>query len=112
MTTVINVSKKNLNDRGYTDFQDWNKDPNHVYIGRNMSFYVKGTFKSKWHNPFSVKKYGRNKCLELYKNYILSNQELLDQLSELKGKELGCWCYPDKCHGDILVEIMKERGLY
>lgn len=74
-----------------------------------MSFYVSSAKASKWKNPYSVKKYGREKCLELYKQYIQSNKELLDQLEDLKGKELGCWCYPDKCHGDILIELLKER---
>lgn len=40
---------------GYKDFQDWDKDPNHLYIGRSMEHYVPGTKKSKWHNPFPVK---------------------------------------------------------
>ena len=28
--------------------------------------------------------------------------------SELKGKTLGCWCKPKKCHGDILLEIAND----
>ena len=35
---------------------------------------------------------------------------LLDRLGELEGKTLGCWCKPDQaCHGDILIELLKER---
>ncbi len=30
-------------------------------------------------------------------------------LHKLKGKRLGCWCHPDKCHGDILVELLEEQ---
>lgn len=29
-----------------------------------MSFYVKGANGSKWANPYSVKKYGRDKCMK------------------------------------------------
>lgn len=58
--------------------------------------------------PFSVKKYGRDKCLELYKEYIENNQELKSQLPELKNKVLGCWCHPEKCHGDILLELVNQ----
>ena len=29
-------------------------------------------------------------------------------LEELVDKNLGCWCYPDKCHGDILFKLLKE----
>ena len=28
---------------------------------------------------------------------------------ELEGKELGCWCKPYLCHGDILIKLFKER---
>ena len=26
-----------------------------------------------------------------------------------EGKELGCWCKPSPCHGDILIKLFKER---
>lgn len=116
MTSVISVKKANLIKLGYKDFEDWIKDPNHVYIGRDMSFYVKGTYKSRWHNPYNVKKYGLQKCLELYAEHIKSNKELLSHLDELDGKILGCWCRNNDnntsetiCHGDILVDLVKQR---
>lgn len=28
----------------------------------------------------------------------------LDDLLELYGKRLGCWCWPKRCHGDDLAE--------
>jgi hypothetical protein len=107
-TTIVNVKKEKLQKRGIKDFEEWKSKQNTVYIGRNMDFYVKGAKGSKWANPFSVKKYGRNECLKKYKEYILSNTELLNSLNELKGKELGCWCHPEQCHGDILIEIIKS----
>lgn len=27
-------------------------------------------------------------------------------LPELKGR-LGCWCKPEACHGDVLVELLE-----
>lgn len=111
-TTLINCKKANLKLLGCTDLEDWlNKSSNHIYIGRDMSFYVKGAKKSKWFNPFNVKKYGREKCLELYRDYILCTDELLNSLDELKGKTLGCWCYPEKCHGNILIELIHESAI-
>jgi len=107
-TKVVNVKKAILTKNGYNDFNEWSIHKNHVYIGRNMSFYVPGANASKWANPFAVKKYGRDNCLSLYKDYILKNTELLNQIHELEGKELGCWCHPDRCHGDILVEILND----
>jgi len=53
MTKVINCKKNELNKLGYKDFDDWIKSSqDHVYIGRNMSFYVHGAVGSKWGNPF------------------------------------------------------------
>ncbi|KAK3095296.1 hypothetical protein FSP39_012939 [Pinctada imbricata] len=109
MTEVVNVKKKYLNKAGYMDFQHWIRDPNNVYIGRNMSFYVSGAVGSKWRNPFSVKKYGREQCLKMYEEYIRNDSNLYQSLDELEGKTLGCWCHPDSCHGHVLLDILRER---
>jgi hypothetical protein len=29
----------------------------------------------------------------------------MNQLHELKDKTLGCWCKPEKCHGDVLAAL-------
>lgn len=108
-TKVINISVKHLRPMGYENLEEWLKNDNHVYIGRNMEFYVKGAKKSKWANPYSVKKYGREKALDEYRKKILNTPELLNDLEELNGKTLGCWCAPEKCHGDILVELLKKQ---
>jgi len=105
---VINCKKQNLVKLGYNSLQEWRQDPNNIYIGRDMSFYVKGAQKSKWHNPFNAKKYGRSECLKLFKEYMMENKQLLSELHELDGKVLGCWCKPEDCHGDILIELLEK----
>lgn len=51
-----------------------------------------------------------NIVLEKYQKYILErlNTEpgLFDLLMSYRGKNLGCWCKPEPCHGDILVAII------
>ena len=113
--SVICVRKASLQTRGYTDLSSWLRNPAHTYIGRNMVFYVgPGAEHSKWANPFSVKKYGRDECLRMYREYVLTGVNpatkkkrkggaLVGDIEELRGKALGCWCNPDPCHGDILV---------
>lgn len=103
---VINIKKENLKELGFANLEEWLKNEDHVYIGREMNYYVKGAKGSKWKNPFSVKRYGREKCLELYKQYVYDSG-LIEDIEELEGKTLGCWCKPEKCHGDILFEILR-----
>jgi hypothetical protein len=77
-----------------------------VYIGRP----------SKWGNPFSYKegtlaKYkvkDRNESVDSFRKYITEGEgkHLLNDLHELKGKTLGCFCKPLKCHGDVLKELI------
>jgi hypothetical protein len=84
-----------------------------IYIGRSIT-RAKDTRchkKSIWANPFKPGKDGtRPEVMNLYRDYItqrLSNEpELRKQLRTLKGKRLGCWCAPDLCHGDILIELL------
>jgi hypothetical protein len=107
--SVINVKKVHLKKQGFADFEEWSHDPNHVYIGRNMNFYVKGALASKWKNPFTVKKHGLDQCLVLYEKLI--RETLYDDLEELDGKVLGCWCKPSRCHGDVLLRLLEEKKL-
>jgi hypothetical protein len=77
-----------------------------VYIGRP----------SKWGNPFSDKegtlaKYkvkDRNESVDSFRKYITEGEgkHLLNDLHELKGKTLGCFCKPLACHGDVLKELI------
>jgi hypothetical protein len=81
--------------------------PHDVYIGRP----------SKWGNPFSHKpgtlaKFRvstRKEAITKYREWILTQPQLLAELHELKGKTLGCWCKPKACHGDVLLELIDER---
>ena len=107
-TTLVNVKVKYLRPRGYHSFMEWSRDPNHVYIGRNMSCYIPGARGSMWRNPFSAKKYGRRECIEMYEKELRSNEFLMSRLGKLKGKELGCWCAPEPCHGDVLLKLINE----
>lgn len=71
---------------------------------------------SKWGNPFSHKKNtlakfktkSRKESIEKYREYLLSNKELMDSLSELKDKKIGCVCFPKDCHGNILAELVNN----
>jgi len=50
--------------------------------------------------------------LECYRTYFysrLDNDPMFKcMIEELRGKRLGCFCKPDPCHGDIIVEYLDE----
>jgi hypothetical protein len=72
------------------------KEDYDVYIGRP----------SKWGNKFVIGKDGtREEVVKKYREWLLTQPELLDSLRELKGKRLACWCYPRLCHGNVLTEL-------
>lgn len=84
------------------------KEPYDVYIGRG----------SKWGNPFTHIKdrktkaefivKSREESIEKYRQWILSQPNLLNDIHELKGKTLGCFCKPKSCHGDVLAELANK----
>ena len=105
--SVVNVKVQHLRPE-YQNLENWLLDDNHIYIGRDMSFYVKGATKSKWHNPFRVgKKHSLDESLKLYEAHVRGSG-LIDEIEELRGKILGCWCKPNGCHGDVLLRILNE----
>jgi hypothetical protein len=111
---VVNVKVKYLRPNGYNSLKEWlDASPDHIYIGRDMSAYVKGARGSKWKNPFTIKKYKTAKeACRLYRQYILNTPSLLYSLDELEGKVLGCWCKGEnECHGDVLVQLIWEKKI-
>ena len=75
-----------------------NKEPYDIYIGRP----------SRWGNPFSIGPDGtRKEVIDKYRQFILAHPQLMEDLYELRGKTLGCFCKPLPCHGDVLVELIE-----
>ena len=113
VTKVVNVKVKHIRP-DYDNLKEWMENPNNEYIGRRgVVFINKERFpkmSSQWANPFKVKKEGRDKCLELYETWVREKikKEGKEELRKLKNKVLGCWCCPEKCHGDILIKILNE----
>jgi hypothetical protein len=81
-------------------------DERFVYCGDSVQYT--SWKRSIWFNPFHklVKQGKREEAIEKYRNYLLSNPDLIKKLPELRGKILGCWCYPEKCHCEVLKELL------
>ncbi len=79
------------------------KEPYDVYIGRP----------SKWGNPFEIGKDGsREHVIFLYGEWLLENPSLREDIPELIGKVLGCWCSPKLCHGDLLADLANNLAKF
>jgi len=77
-----------------------------IYIGRKVRYHKEFTDDSKWANRFYDD-------LEAYEKHV--RDTLWDELDELQGKRLGCWCIttdklePVRCHGQILMKLLREK---
>lgn len=91
----------------------WNKrDPNvpsdAVYVGRP----------TKWGNPYSHltgtrathRVATRNEAVDAYEDNL---SEVLKAAArrELRGRDLVCWCYPARCHADVLLKIANDPAV-
>ena len=112
--SVVNVKVAHIRPK-YKNLADWCSDKDNVYIGRKGVVFIDGQRYPKkdsiWANPFRIRKddpdHSREKVLDLYRDYIYRSPELLSQLHTLQGKTLGCWCHPEPCHGDIILELIE-----
>ena len=95
-----------------------------VYIGRANPHY--GLKRSKWANPFVEDRHGtREEIIDHFKRWLYTTPDerseviarfklprslhgvsvgpLINDIHELRGKDLVCWCAPAPCHGDLLL---------
>lgn len=94
MSMVVDIHKKN----GMHPKFD-------IYIGRRIQYHPVFLKDSKWAN--------RSRSLQTYEAHV--RRDLWNDLDELEGKVLGCWCIttnnitPLRCHGQILMLLLQEK---
>lgn len=70
---------------------------------------------TRFGNPFRMKKdggdYSREGCVEAYREWfhdkIENDPEFRAAVEELRGETLGCWCSPQACHGDVILDYLR-----
>jgi hypothetical protein len=72
-----------------------------VYIGRGGPFG----------NPYVIGKHGdRTEVIRKFRVYfydrLKKDPDWKAKVEKLKGKTLGCFCFPKLCHGTILAEFI------
>lgn len=67
---------------------------------------------SEFRNPFDKAEKGRDVAVTHYMIYFyrryLSEDEFRKSVHRLQGKTLGCWCYPRRCHGEVIVDLLNK----
>ena len=67
-----------------------------VYVGRP----------SKWGNPFMIGRDGmHDQVIAKYRDWIVRQPALVGVLDEVRGEHLVCWCAPERCHAEVLIEL-------
>ena len=112
--SIVNCRVENIRPK-YVNLKEWMDDCNNVYIARaNVVFIDKERFpkqSSKFANPFKIGKHGtRDEVIDKYNDWMkerLNNDvELRAEFMQLKGKNLGCWCCPERCHGSVILQLL------
>lgn len=108
--TVVNVRVKHIRPK-YDNLKEWMSDSDNVYIGRRGVVFIDGAryppIASPYANPFKASStMSLDQSIYNYevwlREQIRSRKISAGQLASLSGKGLGCWCAPNRCHGDIL----------
>jgi hypothetical protein len=90
MSRIVNLRHEELGDA--------------VYVGRANP--QRGLAESAFANPYRVGQDGtRAEVIQKYRDWLLGRQELLERLSDLRGRRLACWCWPEACHAGVLAEL-------
>jgi hypothetical protein len=110
MTRPVRIQRKRT--------KGWRMPAGAVYVGRP----------TKWGNPFTVEEAGsRAAAVRAFRKFLTmpqtkivdacsnplaglficaAREKLKRDLSELRGKNLACWCPLDQpCHADLLLEL-------
>lgn len=71
---------------------------NSIYVGRG----------TPWGNPFHIGDHGsRDEVMEKYREYVVTQLNIMTSLDKLRGKDLVCWCAPLRCHAEVLLELLE-----
>lgn len=85
-----------------------------IAYAESKGLYVRADRFSDWGNPFELGKDGdRDEVCNNYANHYLPfKPSLLKKVNELRGKALGCWCAPERCHCDTLKNIANANNIH
>ena len=93
-------------EKGETVVLNMNTNFHAMKYAKDKGIFVRIDRFSAFGNPFVLGSDGnRDEVCDKYAVYFGMKTSLHEQAKDLKGKVLGCHCYPKRCHGDHLKEV-------
>jgi hypothetical protein len=78
---------------------------------RSADCFVRIDRNTDWGNPFEIPSDGnRDTVCDSFEIFFPRKFSLHNRLDELRGKVLGCWCFPSRCHGDYLTTALEDSS--
>lgn len=107
--TPSEIERRELADQGRTVHANMKTDLALIEWAKSEGIFARVDRATEWGNPFHLPDDGdRATVLESYRWYLQRKPSLMARLYTLKGRVLGCWCYPEPCHAGILEEYANE----
>ena len=109
--TEDELKRKAIVESGGTVVANMHQDTDRALLtwARKTNRFVRIDRSSHWGNPFEMGPDGdRDTVCDSYEIFFPRKFSLHNRLDELKGKVLGCWCYPSRCHGMYLIAKAEE----
>lgn len=65
---------------------------------------------TRYGNPYKLGRDGtRDEVIDAYHRHLAASPDLAAAVPALRGRVLGCWCAPQRCHGDLLAALADGR---
>ena len=111
--TQDELKRKAIVEAGGTVAANMHQDTDRALLtwARKTDRFARIDRSSDWGNPFEMGDDGdRDTVCDSYEIFFPRKFSLHNRLDELKGKVLGCWCYPARCHGMYLIAKAGEAN--
>lgn len=110
--TTSQEERRLLVEDGRTVLANMRHDKVLIAWAEAEGLYVRIDRRSVWGNPYEIDEDGdRETVIDSFKIYVSRKLGLRKRATELRGKVLGCWCYPDPCHGETLIALAEESPI-
>ena len=113
--TEDELDRRSIVEAGGTVVANMHQDSDRALLtwARSTGRFMRIDRQSDWGNPFEMPDDGdRETVCDSFEIFFPRKFSLHNRLDELRGKVLGCWCYPNRCHGDYLISKLEEVEEY